>query len=110
MTDREKLIQIMENAGSLRQYPGSMASILIENGVTFAKDINVPNRWIPVTERLPEEFASCIVYRKGIFGGHFSMLRYSPALGWHFYDSEWGDVTVDDVTHWMPLPEPPTEE
>jgi hypothetical protein len=67
-------------------------------------------KWIPVAERLPEEFASTIVYRKGNFGGHFSMLRYSHALGWHFYDSEWGDTTVDDVTHWMPLPEPPKEE
>jgi hypothetical protein len=67
-------------------------------------------KWIPVTERLPEKFTSCIVYRKGSFGGHFSMLRYSPALGWHFYDSEWGDVTVEDVTHWMPLPEPPKGE
>ena len=66
--------------------------------------------WIPVTDRLPEEFTSCIVYRIGSFGGHYSMLRYSPELGWHFYDSEWGDVTVNDVTHWMPLPEPPKGE
>ena len=65
-------------------------------------------KWIPVTERLPKEHDSCIVYRKGTFG-HFSMLRYTPALGFHFYDSEWGDVTVDNVTHWMPLPEPPKE-
>ena len=63
-------------------------------------------KWIPVTERLPNAHDSCIVYRKGTFG-HFSMLRYTPALGFHFYDSEWGDVTVDNVTHWMPLPEPP---
>ena len=23
------------------------------------------------------------------------------------YDSEWGDVVIDDVTHWMPLPKDP---
>ena len=63
-------------------------------------------KWIPVGERLPNKWGSAIVYRKG---EHYSMLRYTPALGWHFYDSEWGDVTVDDVTHWMPLPEPPKE-
>ena len=63
-------------------------------------------RWIPVTERLPEEFSSVIVYRKT---KTYSMLHYSSALGFHFYDSEWGDVTVDNVTHWMPLPEPPKE-
>ena len=92
-----------------------IADHLIANGVTLANQVassskQLASKWIPVTERLPEAFTSCIVYRKGNFGGHFSMLRYSPALGWHFYDSEWGDVTVDDVTHWMPLPEPPEGE
>lgn len=72
----------------------------------YAKGKEDAQKWIPVTERLPKEHDSCIVYRKGTFG-HFSMLRYTPALGFHFYDSEWGDVTVDNVTHWMPLPEPP---
>ena len=72
------------------------------------KELEEKQRWIPVEERLPDAHESCIVYRKGTFG-HYSMLRYSPELGFHFYDSEWGDVTVDDVTHWMPLPEPPEE-
>ena len=63
-------------------------------------------KWIPVTERLPEKYGSYIVYRKNHL---FSMLRYSPTLGFHFYDSEWGDVTLRDVNHWMPLPEPPKE-
>ena len=26
------------------------------------------------------------------------------------YDSEYGHVSDDSVTHWMPLPEPPKEE
>lgn len=64
-------------------------------------------KWIPVTERLPEQFSSVIVFRKT---KTYSMLHYSSALGFHFYDSEWGDVTVDNVTHWMPLPEPPKEK
>lgn len=72
------------------------------------KELDEKQRWIPVTERLPNAHDCCIVYRKNTFG-HFSMLRYTPALGFHFYDSEWGDVTVDNVTHWMPLPEPPKE-
>lgn len=116
MTDREKLIELVHdarmnalwhNAPNQSEY---ITDMLIDGGVTFAKDTNVPGKWISVKDRLPEGFTSCIVYRKGIYGGHFSMLRYSQELGWHFYDSEWGDVTVDDVTHWMPLPEPPKGE
>ena len=41
MTDKERLVEILEKAGSMRQYPGTMARILIENGVTFGKDTNV---------------------------------------------------------------------
>jgi hypothetical protein len=29
---------------------------------------------------------------------------------WYRYDSEYGYVTVEDVTHWMPLPQPPKGE
>ena len=71
------------------------------------EELETASKWIPVSERLPEQHSSVIVYRKT---KRFSMLHYSNALGFHFYDSEWGDVTVDDVTHWMPLPEPPKEK
>lgn len=37
----ERLIQILEGAGPMIQFPGSLANILLENGVTFAKDNNV---------------------------------------------------------------------
>lgn len=30
--------------------------------------------------------------------------------GFYGCDSEYGYYEVDDVTHWMPLPEPPKEE
>lgn len=103
---REKLIELLRGFFE-SVYPEfvyeSLVDHLIANGVTV-------QQWIPVKERLPENHASCIVYRASSFGGHYSMLRYSKALGWHFYDSEWGDVTVDDVTHWMPLPDPPKGE
>ena len=30
--------------------------------------------------------------------------------GWYGVDDEWGCFEHDDVTHWMPLPEPPEPE
>lgn len=72
MTDREKLIEMIENAEYLcdsrecgedgceySNYPNCWAQFianhLIANGVTFATDNNVGGKWIPVTERLPQE-------------------------------------------------------
>lgn len=61
-------------------------------------------RWIPVEEQLPEEDAICILtngvsnaigYRGKVFGFH---------LIWTDY------LEGSEVTHWMPLPEPPKEE
>ena len=102
MDVREKLVVIIQNSvgGCARHWAEVIADGLLANGVTVQE-------WISVEDRLPEKYGSAIVYRKSKL---FSMLRYSPALGWHFYDSEWGDVTVDDVTHWMPLPQPPKGE
>lgn len=64
--------------------------------------------WIPVTERLPEHLTSVIVHRKD--GGVFI---------WEYFDTSptdecWIDDSMNvysfyDVTHWMPLPEPPKE-
>lgn len=106
MTDREKLIQIMENAGSLRQYPGSMASILIENGVTFATNNNVGSKWIPVTERLPEADKMVLCLEKS---GDCWLAMWN-----HCDDQMWSDgdywYSKNGVTHWMPLPEPPKGE
>ena len=57
--------------------------------------------WIPVTERLPEEDGCYLVAVK-----NDHKRRYSKTA-WFSYDS-W--FTRQDVTHWMPLPQPPEEE
>lgn len=68
-------------------------------------DRNV-GKWIPVTERLPEvgqkvlfSYMGCIKKRPRIF------------IGW-YNGKQWDSLfaTEYDVTHWMPLPEPPKEE
>lgn len=60
-------------------------------------------RWIPVTERLPEENVPCIVYNK----------YYGPMVGWRVDGERFripGSRFPDHPTHWMPLPEPPKED
>lgn len=55
-------------------------------------------RWIPVTERLPENWEDVLVYYKSVNIGYID-----PEEDWFVYG--YGDV--DEVTHWCELPEPP---
>ena len=78
---------------------------LIANGVTVQK-------WIPVTERLPEIDQPCLCYKRAHREDGYKLGRY---LGASFSKecaafrsmSHYGCI---GVTHWMPLPEPPKGE
>ena len=63
-------------------------------------------RWIPCSERLPEDFQDVLIWDnrdETSFTGH-----YAECDGWTVdgYDV---DRYPFDITHWMPLPEPPEE-
>ena len=79
--------------------------------------------WISVEERLPEKAGMYLVHEKGFneCGGYMNVICFSPCYNgveehlkgrkmWYDYDSEYGDFEIRNVTHWMPLPEPPKEE
>lgn len=62
--------------------------------------------WIGVDERLPEESCECLaVGRTGVI----YLLQYSCRYkAFNAHDEDGGDRwKVGDITHWMPLPEPP---
>ena len=97
---REKLIELLKGTPDVSMSGTAsemLADHLIANGVTIA-------RWIPVTERLPENDTYILVTTDGVV---------VPAY-WHndrFYAfTANGVATVGGVTHWMPLPKPPKEE
>lgn len=84
-------------------------------------------KWTSV-DTLPEKDGKYIVVRKGISYGHYfiDILGYSSNLrsvdnydfwdakkgegGFYDYDHEWGYCKIDDITHWMPIPELPNEK
>ena len=62
-------------------------------------------RWIPVTERLPEERAFLLICTVDKNVGE-AVFDYDRQFYWMNTDEY--DVPLS-VTHWMPLPEPPKE-
>ncbi len=66
-------------------------------------------RWIPVTERLPEPKQKVLVatYLGGVYYGFME-----PRGKFYTANNTLADSWCwePDVTHWMPLPQPPKEE
>lgn len=66
-------------------------------------------RWIPVTERLPEEKKAhylCLLDDDSMAVVYWSKVPNRASKGeWAWHNPNW-----KEVTHWMPLPQPPKEE
>ena len=79
------------------------------------------NEWISVKDRLPDKGGKYLCVCRSSWGPYMDILEFSPKLskldkydfsgknypGWADYDGEYGWYEMDDVTHWMPLPELP---
>ena len=74
--------------------------------IKIVRDAPAFNRWIPCSESLPEK--------------HTEVLAYSPFWGkivvalWggEYWLEQWtdDDLQSSEITHWMPLPEPPEQD
>ena len=131
MTDREKLIELLLEIDSVCDasdccecceegcYTYRAADHLIANGVTFATDTNVGNKWISVEDEKPKRrgeyfvsyvFADCDMRFYGAAFWHDDMETNGYVTGPHFSNE---GVNGMRVTHWMDipkLPEPPKED
>jgi hypothetical protein len=67
------------------------------------------SEWISVEDRLPDElFAAVLIYcpdRDNIYCAYLNARNE-----WHIFDYGAGQQVDERVTHWMPLPSPPTEK
>ena len=105
MNVREKLIYLIIDAkrtdpetGSFTEY---LADHLISNGVTVQE-------WVSVEDRLPEVggYVVCIAKRNP-FSMFMPMVARIEKNGWVNPITE---QYISEVTHWMPMPNPPKGE
>lgn len=67
---------------------------------------DVRPRWIPVSERLPDGRDSVLALTGDC---DIYVCDYIPSVK-QFWTIPGDELHIDDITHWMPLPEPQEEE
>lgn len=108
MTDREKLIALIQASvdGCDTYWAERITDHLIANGV-------VVREWIPVTERLPE-LIPCnagTAYSEAVIvwtDGRKAMIAVWDGIDFLCAADYW-EAWGENITHWMPLPEPPAD-
>lgn len=78
--------------------------------------------WISVKDKLPDKDGKYLVCTKSFLGRFTRIISYTLNYDspfeeehmqgraiWYNYSGEAGDYEVDNVTHWMPLPDLPSD-
>ena len=104
---------LMKHAADAIEELQQIAAHYEETAHDYFKDVcyyleRVP-KWIPVTERLPEQKKAhylCLLDDDSMAVVYWSKVPDWVSKGeWAWHNPNW-----KDVTHWMPLPEPPKEK
>lgn len=81
-----------------------ISCILEEVESVDAKYTNVPSKWIPCIERLPEKNKLVLGwYKDNPFSGYTYGIVMKTKMGWVF---DYGNRYCSNVAAWMPLSEP----
>lgn len=108
-----------EEFDNLKSYVNAMGDLLMQRTerIKAEKAAMAFGRWISVADKAPELDKWVIGYGKICWEEAFSVrpvrrreLRYPTSrIAWECEETsnEGDNIEIDEVTHWMPLPEPP---
>lgn len=65
------------------------------------------SKWILEKDKLPEPYEDVLTLRKG---GNYCIEQVQNVCGHYFWECDLLCDDIGEVTHWMPLPEPPTDK
>ena len=109
-TDSMYLFQYRDGVWTMDAYPETRMRVIKWAYYNAFVQEQEERRWIPVTERMPESEGTYLVYtnRGSVYASHF----YEKKVFRDDYvrEPQWSQRGKVEVTHWMPLPEPPKEE
>ena len=100
---RDAADAIEELQAAEKKYLANIGALETEN-----QHLKREREWIPVTERLPEENGNYLVAVK-CPRGKWVEICACDGRDWVSVD-EYAEYATKWVTHWMPLPTPPTAE
>ena len=100
--NRRELLERAADAIAELQNDNAALNGTVSNLIEQIAELSKP-RWIPVTERLPEDGQWVLVWGHG---QKIPIMMFRESGAW--IDDQFEFHTT--VTHWMPLPEPPKEE
>lgn len=83
----------------------------IEEYIDSAPTIDLAPKWISVKDRLPPDQGKKVL----VVNGHeyisvLALWKKEYGNKWTWIDERGHFKHTNDITHWMPLPEPPKEE
>lgn len=102
--DREDLD--VNDVHSVAYYQAMSRAIRLTEG---ARTLDLAQKWISVKDRLPEDWKRvlvCIRHKHNPEDGYreIGILHWTKPYGWSMKDNYY------EITHWMPLSEPPKED
>lgn len=126
MCDRDKLMKLCDTKIENMHFVNSdhwfdfsqkieeLVDYLISNGVTVT-NVGCKSEWISVEEKLPDCCGMPVLMVAVNQYSQTSVVKgftdYQCPITFHTNEKEYDGVwKAWDVTHWMPLPEPPTEK
>ena len=100
----DKEIETIISGGAL-----AVSSIYYLNALEEIKRLHEAERWIPVSERLPE-----VNTRMSLFDKKTGFSVYGSMQEWrddrYLWKTDVGEYHFSSITHWKPLPQPPEGE
>ena len=80
----------------------------LKNAILDAPSVTLEQKWIPVSERLPEESDDYLITN---IAGDVEMAYFAHPKDYAISKGEWREIWYeDDVIAWMPLPQPYKKE